>query len=94
YTGNYSYQLHRGSSVYIKQLMKAVGATFTRLEYGTHCSIVCIYLPLTDLASSHSWSIPIVKCTWLKDSSIQWHHLTSATAKYIIFPEGVDFSKL
>lgn len=48
----------------------------------------------TKTTKARSWSIPIVNHTWLEDCFVQWRNLTVALEKYIVFPAGVDFSKV
>ncbi|KAF9441018.1 BRCT domain-containing protein, partial [Macrolepiota fuliginosa MF-IS2] len=79
---------------YIKRLITAMGATFTPSMTGRNTVLIAAYIHGIKAEKARAWSIPVVNHTWLEDCFIQWRHLTPATEKYIIFPEGVDFSKL
>ncbi|XP_006464077.1 hypothetical protein AGABI2DRAFT_180183 [Agaricus bisporus var. bisporus H97] len=79
---------------YIKKLISSMGAKFTPSMTGKNTVLIAAYIQGTKADKARAWSIPIVNHTWLEDCYIQWRHLTMATEKYIVFPPGVDFSKL
>jgi hypothetical protein len=55
----------------------------------------CIFsLKGTKAEKARAWSIPIVNHTWLEDCFVQWRNMTVGVEKYIVFPPGVDFSRM
>ncbi|OBZ79401.1 BRCT-containing protein 1 [Grifola frondosa] len=56
--------------------------------------LIAAYMGGPKTTKAVGWSIPIVNHTWLEDCFVQWHSVTPARDKYIVFPPGVDFSTL
>ncbi|KAJ3576641.1 hypothetical protein NP233_g274 [Leucocoprinus birnbaumii] len=79
---------------YLKRIIMAMGATFTANMTGKNTVLIAAYIQGQKCDKARAWSLPIVNHTWLEDCFIQWRNLTMATDKYIMFPPGMDFSKL
>ncbi|KAI0369629.1 hypothetical protein BV20DRAFT_967587 [Pilatotrama ljubarskyi] len=80
---------------YLKKLITLMGGEFTAsMSAERNTIVVAAYLHGTKTDKATSWSIPIVNHTWIEDCFVQWRRLTPAREKYIVFPPGVDFSKV
>ncbi|KAF8625140.1 hypothetical protein AX17_006918 [Amanita inopinata Kibby_2008] len=79
---------------YLKKLITTMGGTFTPSMSGRNTVLIAAYLSGTKTTKAAAWSIPIVNHTWLEDCFVKWRNLTVGLEKYIIFPPGMDFSKL
>ncbi|KAI0355785.1 hypothetical protein OH77DRAFT_1424737 [Trametes cingulata] len=80
---------------YLKKLITLMGGEFTAsMSAERNTIVVAAFLHGTKTDKATSWSIPIVNHTWIEDCFVQWRRLTPAREKYIVFPPGVDFSKV
>ncbi|TFK35317.1 hypothetical protein BDQ12DRAFT_714751 [Crucibulum laeve] len=79
---------------YLKKLITAMGASFTPNMSGKNTVLIAANLSGIKAEKAFSWSIPVVNHTWLEDCFVQWRNLTVGLEKYVVFPPGVDFSKM
>ncbi|KXN86850.1 BRCT-containing protein 1 [Leucoagaricus sp. SymC.cos] len=82
------------SREYLKRIITAMGAKFTPMMTGNNTVLIAAYIHGQKTSKARAWSIPVVNHTWLEDCFIQWRNLTTSTEKYIVFPQGMDFSRL
>ncbi|KAJ8468323.1 hypothetical protein ONZ45_g17284 [Pleurotus djamor] len=79
---------------YLKRLIEAMGAKFTASMTGSNTVLIAAFIDGHKTTKAKAWSIPIVNHMWLEDCFVRWRNLTVALEKYIIFPPGVDFTKM